>query len=145
MMVEETGIGKGYPFSEEKLSVTKALYKWKKFSDAVDMGNKITSFSGTGHSCGIHTANDERVKELGTMVKVSRVMVRQPQCLANSGAWTNSMPMIMTLGCGSWGGSATTTNVTWEDMLNYTWVAYLIPSTEPTDEELFGDLAKDQT
>jgi hypothetical protein len=27
-------------------------------------------------------------------------MVRQPQCLANSGAWTNGMPLSMTLGCG---------------------------------------------
>ena len=140
LMVEETGIGKGYPFSTEKLSVTVTLYKWKDFSQAVSMVNDITTYSGAGHSCGIHTNNDDRVKELSTMVKVSRVMVRQPQCLANSGSWTNGMPMTMTLGCGSWGGNATTANVTWENLLNYTWVAYPIASTEPTDEELFGDL-----
>ena len=29
MMVEDSGIGKGYPFSEEKLCVTMALSKWK--------------------------------------------------------------------------------------------------------------------
>jgi len=28
--------------------------------------------------------------------------------------------------------------VTWEHLLNYTWVSYPIPSTQPTDEELFG-------
>ncbi len=144
MMVEETGIGKGYPFSAEKLSVTTTLYRWKEFSEAVDMVNRITTFSGPGHSCGIHTTNDERVRELAIAVKVSRVMVRQPQCLANSGAWTNSMPMSMTLGCGSWGGNAASSNVTWEHMLNYTWVSYPIPSTEPTDDELFGDIMKEQ-
>jgi sulfoacetaldehyde dehydrogenase len=47
-------------------------------------------------------------------------IVHQPQCLANSGAWTNGMPMSMTLGCGTWGGNSTSSNVTWEHLLNYT-------------------------
>lgn len=143
MMVEETGVGPGYPFSQEKLSVTTTLYKWKEFSEAVDLVNRITTHSGPGHSCGIHTVDDDRVRELAAAVRVSRVMVRQPQCLANSGAWTNSMPMSLTLGCGSWGGNADSQNITWEHLLNYTWVAYPIPSTEPTDEELFGDIMKE--
>jgi sulfoacetaldehyde dehydrogenase len=67
-------------------------------------------------------------------------MVRQPQCLANSGAWTNGMPMSMTLGCGTWGGNSTSSNVTWEHLLNYTWVSYPIPSTQPSDVELFGSV-----
>ena len=32
LMVEETGIGKGFPFSAEKLSVTMTLYKYKEFA-----------------------------------------------------------------------------------------------------------------
>jgi len=140
IMVEETGVGKGYPFSGEKLSVVCAVYKWKGFENAVDLVNRITTFSGPGHSCGIHTTRDDRILELSTAVRVSRVMIRQPQCLANSGAWTNGMPMSLTLGCGSWGGTSTAGNITWEHLLNYTWVSKPIPSTEPTDEELFGDI-----
>lgn len=139
-MVEETGVGKGYPFSAEKLSVVTTLYKWKEFSEAIDLVNRITAFSGPGHSCGIHTVLDSRIMELSHKVKISRIMIRQPQCLANSGAWTNGMPMSMTLGCGSWGGTSTTANVTWEHLLNYTWVSYPIPSTQPSDEELFGTI-----
>jgi sulfoacetaldehyde dehydrogenase len=138
MMVEETGIGKGYPFSAEKLTVTVTLYRYQEFSEAVDMVNRITAFSGPGHSCGIHTTNEMHIKELGHKARVSRIMVRQPECLANSGAWTNGIPMSMTLGCGSWGGNSTSSNVTWEHLLNYTWLSYPIPSTQPTDEELFG-------
>jgi len=137
-MVEETGVGKGYPFSAEKLSVVTTLYKWKEFSEAINLVNRITAFSGPGHSCGIHTVLESRIMELSHKVKISRIMIRQPQCLANSGAWTNGMPMSMTLGCGSWGGNSTTSNVTWEHLLNYTWVSYPIPSTQPSDEELFG-------
>ena len=138
LMIEETGVGKDHPFSGEKISVTTALYRWKEFDDALDLVNRITTFSGPGHSCGIHTVMESRIRERGLKVKVSRVMIRQPQCLANSGAWTNGMPMSMTLGCGSWGGNSTTSNVTWEHLLNYTWISYPIPSTQPTDEELFG-------
>jgi sulfoacetaldehyde dehydrogenase len=142
-MVEETGIGKGFPFSGEKLSVTTTLYKWKEFPQAIDLINRITSYSGPGHSCGIHTTNDMRVRQLATAVRVSRIMIRQPQCLGNSGAWNNGMPMTMTLGCGTWGGNASSSNITWEHMLNYTWVSYPIPSVQPNDEELFGNVMRE--
>ena len=142
-MVPETGVGPGFPFSQEKLSVTTTLYTWNDFSDAIDLVNRITAHSGPGHSCGIHSTDNGHIRKLGESVRVSRVMVRQPQCLANSGAWTNGMPMSLTLGCGSWGGNATSSNINWEHLLNYTWVSYPIPSTEPTDEELFGDVMKE--
>ena len=140
LLVEEDGIGADSPFSGEKLSPVSALYKWKNFDDAINLVNNITAYSGPGHSCGIHTTDEERVKELGKRVRVSRVMIRQPQCLANSGAWTNSISMSTTLGCGSWGGNSVSENVTWKHLLNYTWIYYEIPSTEPTDEELFGSV-----
>jgi sulfoacetaldehyde dehydrogenase len=139
-MIPETGVGEEYPFSGEKLSVTMAVYRWKSFDEAVDLVNRITGFSGPGHSCGIHTFNEMRIRELAVKARVSRIMIRQPQCLANSGAWTNGMPMSLTLGCGSWGGNSVSENVTWKHLLNYTWVSYEIPSTQPTDEELFGNI-----
>jgi sulfoacetaldehyde dehydrogenase len=139
-MIPETGIGEEYPFSAEKLSVTTTIYKYKKFEDALDMVNRITEFSGPGHSCGIHTFDEQKIRELALRVRVSRIMIRQPQCLANSGAWTNGMPMSMTLGCGSWGGNSVSENVTWQHLLNFTWVSYEIPADKPTDEELFGTI-----
>lgn len=140
LMVEEDGYGPDHPFTREKLSVTMALLKWKTFADAVRLVNEITAFCGPGHSCGIHTADDGRIRELGLHARVSRMMVRQPQCLANSGSWTNGMPMTLTLGCGSWGGNSTTENITWKHLLNYTWVSYPVPDTRPSDQELFGDV-----
>ena len=142
-LVEETGVGSGFPFSGEKLSVIAAIYKWKAFADAVALVERITAYSGRGHSCGIHTAMDSRALDLSLQVRVSRVMVRQSQAFANSGAWTNGMPMTLTLGCGSWGRNSTSANVAWEHLLNYTWVSYPIPDTQPTDEELFGSVMRD--
>lgn len=143
-LIPETGVGKEFPFSHEKLSVTAAVYQWKTFDEAIDLVNRVTSSCGTGHSCGIHTADSLRIRELATRVKVSRIMVRQPQCLANSGAWTNGMPTTLTLGCGTWGGNISSSNITWEHMLNYTWLSVPIPSTQPTDEELFGAIMREE-
>ncbi len=140
LIVPETEVGPDAPFSGEKLSPVSTLYKFKEFNDAVELVNEITDYSGAGHSCGIHTFIDARVKELGRRVKVCRIMVRQPQCLANSGAWTNGMPMSMTLGCGTWGGNSASENITWKNLMNYTYVSYEIPANQPSDEELFGTI-----
>ena len=139
-MVEETNVGKEYPFSGEKLSVTVTLYKYKEFADAIDRVNEITEYQGKGHSCGIHSTNDEHILKYALKTKTSRLMVRQPQCLSNSGAWTNGMPMTLSLGCGTWGGNISSDNITWEKLLNITWVSYPTPPNQPTDEELFGDV-----
>ncbi|WHH59032.1 aldehyde dehydrogenase family protein [Petroclostridium sp. X23] len=143
IMVEEQGIGKEYPFSGEKLSVVVTLYKYNAFEEAIEKVNTITSYQGKGHSCGIHSNNEEHILELGLKTKVSRIMVRQPQCYGNTGDWVNGMPFTMTLGCGTWGGNITSENIAWKHFINTTWVASPIEAIIPTDEELFGDIMKD--
>ncbi|GMQ63995.1 aldehyde dehydrogenase family protein [Vallitalea maricola] len=142
LMVEEEGVGPDHPFSGEKMSVVVTLYKVKDFDEAVAKVNDITGNQGAGHSCGIHTTDERRVEVLGNKVKVSRIMVRQPQCYANSGNWDNGMPFTLTLGCGTWGGNVASENITWKHFINVTWVSSPIAEVIPTDEELFGDLAK---
>jgi sulfoacetaldehyde dehydrogenase len=138
IMVEETGVGKEYPFSGEKLSMVVALFQYDKFGEAIARVNMITNYHGKGHSCGIHSFDEKNIIGLALGTKTSRIMVRQPQCLANSGSWTNGMPMTLTLGCGTWGGNISSENITWKSLLNITWVSFPIKNTMPTDQELFG-------
>lgn len=141
IVVEETGIGPDYPFSGEKLSVVVTFFKYKEFPEAIEKVTKITQYHGRGHSSGIHSTREDRIIEYATKTKVSRIMVNQPQCLANSGAWTNSMPMSMTLGCGKgkeWGGNISCDNMSWHHLMNVTWISFPHASNQPTDEELFG-------
>lgn len=140
IMVEETGIGSDYPFSGEKLSVVVALYKYGQFSEAVDKVNTITRYQGMGHSCGIHSFNEEHIMELAFKTKVSRMNVRQGHALANTGNWFNGLPFTTSLGCGSWGGNIASENITWKHLMNTTWVSRPFPPVKPTDEELFGDV-----
>jgi len=139
IMVEEEGIGPDYPFSGEKLSVILTVYKYKGFDNAVDLVKRITGYMGLGHSCGIHSFNDDRIDQLGLQTKTGRVIVRQSQSYANSGDWCNGMPFSLSIGCGTWGGNASSENIQMKHFLNVTLVARPIEPVIPTDDELFGD------
>ena len=138
LMVLGEHIGPEDMFSAEKLSPVLTLWKYTDFDKAVQMVIDITAFSGYGHSCGIHSTNEEHIMELATRARVSRMMVRQSQSYGNSGDWVNGMPFTMTLGCGTWGGNITTENITWKHFLNVTWVSYPIPEQIPNPDELFA-------
>ncbi|HNR02485.1 MAG TPA: aldehyde dehydrogenase family protein [Anaerolineaceae bacterium] len=138
IMVLGEHIGPEDMFSAEKLSPVLTLWKYKDFDQAVQMVIDITGFSGYGHSCGIHSVNDEHILELATKAKVSRMMVRQAQSVGNSGDWENGMPFTMSLGCGTWGGNSTTENITVKHFLNVTWLSYPIPAEIPDPEILFA-------
>jgi sulfoacetaldehyde dehydrogenase len=138
LMVLGEKIGRDDPFSGEKLAPVLALWKYREFGEAVDLVEKITHFCGYGHSCGIHSFSEGHILELATRIHVSRMMVRQSQSYGNSGDYTNGMPFSLTLGCGTWGGTITSDNVTWKHFLNYTWVSTPIDPVIPDEDLIFG-------
>lgn len=138
IMIEENGgFGNETPLTGEKLSPVTSIRKCKTFEEGLDQMEQFLNYQGLGHSCGIHTSLDERVHALADRVKVCKVCVNEPQSLTNSGSWTSGFPMSLTLGCGTWGGNSISHNATWKDLLNFTYVSRPIPSTMPTDEQLF--------
>jgi sulfoacetaldehyde dehydrogenase len=124
-------------FADEKLSPVMTLWKFSDFDQAVGILRQIHAVRGEGHCCAIHTQDRSRIVKLAELAPVSRMMVNQPQCLANSGAFTNGMPFTMTLGCGTWGGNISSDNITWRHMVNYTWVSEPIPERKPDEEKMF--------
>lgn len=138
LMVEADTADGSDPFAGEKLSVVLTLWRYRDFPEAIELVKQITGFSGYGHSCGIHTTRDDRVRELGIRAPVSRIMVRQPQSYANSGNYDNGMPFSLTLGCGTWGGNITSENITWKHFINTTWVSSPIEPLEPDEQAIFG-------
>jgi len=139
-IVPEDGAGPDHPFSGEKMTVTMALYRARDLDHAIELTNAIQAYQGQGHSCGIYSSSDENIMKLAFATKTSRVMVNQPQAASNSGNLWNGMRQTFSLGCGSWGGNATTNNISWADLINVTWVSRPLAQTKvlPTDEQLFG-------
>lgn len=140
ILVEERGRGKDYLFSGEKLSVVLTVYKYGEFEEAIRIVNEIHAYQGAGHSCGIQSNDEEHIMELALKTKTTRVMVRQPQSVGNSGDWNNGMPFTGSLGCGTWGGNIVSENITLKHFLNNTWLSVPIQGVIPSDEELFGDV-----
>jgi sulfoacetaldehyde dehydrogenase len=139
-IVPETGAGPDHPFSGEKMTVTMALYRARDIDHAIELTNRIQAYQGQGHSCGIYSKSDANIMKLALATKTSRVMVNQPQSASNSGNLWNGMRQTFSLGCGSWGGNATNNNISWEDLVNITWVSKPLARTKvlPSDEDLFG-------
>lgn len=140
IVVEESGVGSDYPFSGEKLSLVLAAYRYRDFDEAIALVNAITRYNGSGHSCGIHSHDPERIRRLGLETKTSRVIVRQPHGVANSGSWTNGLAKTFSLGCGSWGGNIVSENVTQRHYYNVTRIAEPIEVREVTDADIYGPM-----
>jgi sulfoacetaldehyde dehydrogenase len=142
LMVEGAEDIEGDFFSQEKLSPVLTIFKCKNFADGYEKLVRLTDNCGTGHSCGLHSFNQEYIDFLGQNMKSSRIVVNQPQAAANGGAFFNGMPSTTSLGCGSWGGNITTENIYYKHFLNVTWVSEYLTPVRPTDEEIFGDYFK---
>jgi len=127
-------------FAGEKISPVLTIWKCANFEEGFEILKELTNLAGTGHSCGIHTFNQEYIKVLAEQMKTSRIMIRQPQAQANGGNFFNGMPGTATLGCGTWGGNITSENIHYKHFINVTWVSEPITPVKPTDEEVWGKL-----
>jgi sulfoacetaldehyde dehydrogenase len=137
-MVKETGIGKAYPFSSEKLSLVLTIYRAKDFADSKRIGRAILDFQGKGHSIGIHTKDMARARELAAETEVVRVLVNQAHTFGNGGGFNNALPFTLSMGCGSWQKNSLDDNLNWRCFVNITHLVMTIPEDKPSEEELFG-------
>ena len=123
IVVEETGVGEEYPFSREKLSPVLAYYKVKDSKEGIELAEKLLEFGGLGHSAAIHSENDEIIAEYSERVKVGRIIVNSPSTHGAIGDIYNTNMPSLTLGCGSFGGNSTTSNVSSVNLINVKRVA----------------------
>lgn len=141
-LVEETGVGKAHPFSGEKLSLVLAVYRAPDFHAAKERVREILDFQGRGHSCGLHTTNLDRARELAEDLDVVRVLVNFAHTFGNGGGFNSGLNFTLSMGCGTWGKNSITENLNYKHFLNITHLVTPIPEDKPSEEELFGHLWK---
>ena len=123
LVVYETGVGPEHPFSREKLSPVLAYYKVKNSEEGIELAEKLLEFGGLGHSAAIHSENKEIINEFAERVKVGRIIVNSPSTHGAIGDIYNTNMPSLTLGCGSFGGNSTTSNVSSVNLINVKRVA----------------------
>ncbi|HHV79503.1 MAG TPA: acetaldehyde dehydrogenase (acetylating) [Firmicutes bacterium] len=123
LVAELEGVGKEYPLSREKLSPVIAFYSVPDWQKACEICMQMLTFGGIGHTLAIHTRNDDIVMQFAMKKPAFRILVNTPSSLGAVGATTGLDPAL-TLGCGTWGGSATADNIGPLHLLNIKRVAY---------------------
>ena len=137
-LIEESGVGRDYPLSGEKLSLVLTVYRVADFAAAREKVREILTFQGMGHSCGIHTAEPEHARHLAEELDVVRVLVNQAHTFGNGGGFDNGLNFTLSMGCGTWAGNSISENLNWRHFVNLTHLVTTIPEDKPSEEELFG-------
>lgn len=137
-MVEETGVGRDFPFSSEKLSLVLTVYRARDFDAAMARANEILAHQGRGHSVGLHSKDMSRARKLAERCDVVRVLVNQAHTFANGGGFDTGLNFTLSMGCGTWGGNSITDNLNYTHFLNITHLVTTIPEDKPSEEALFS-------
>lgn len=127
------GVGKDHPLSAEKLCPVLAFYVEKDWHRACERCIELLNYGGLGHSMVIHSKNNEIIKEFGLKKPVLRILVNTPSSQGAIGFTTGLAPAL-TLGCGTWGGSITSDNVTPLHLVNTKRIAYHIGPKESKEK-----------
>ena len=122
LVARETGVGRGHPYSNEKLAPILAFYTAPSYVEICKLGQEILHYEGAGHTFSLHTRDEKMVDYFARRIPASRIMVNTPSALGGIGATTGMQPAL-TLGCGAVGGSATSENVGPKQLMNLRYVA----------------------
>ena len=133
----QEGVGPQWPLSYEKLTTVLAFYRVADWQEGCERCYQLLENGGIGHSLGIHSNDQAIIREFALKKPIFRVLVNTPTALGGVGATTGLAPSF-TLGCGTWGGSSVSENVTPMHLLNIKRVAWHLgmpagPAAEAAD------------
>ena len=126
--------------AKEKLFPVLAFFEYNTWEDAVEIARANLEMEGAGHSCVIHSHNQEHIEYVPTRVNVSRYLVNQVGGTGLGGSLENGLNPTTTLGCGTWGNNSISENLYFHNLMNVSRISYKIPVEHlPTDEEIWGE------
>ena len=129
LVARETGVGKGHPYSSEKLGLILGCFVEPNEEAVLNRCIEILEWEGAGHTFSIHTEDEQVAKRFAAAVPASRVLVNTPSALGGIGATTCLFPAL-TLGCGAVGGSSSSNNIGPLDLINIKRVAWGVKELE---------------
>ncbi|WP_088288529.1 bifunctional acetaldehyde-CoA/alcohol dehydrogenase [Kineosporia sp. A_224] len=107
-----------HPLCREKLMPVLGVVRATSEQNAIDCAVTVTEHGGLGHTSSIYAHDDAIVERYAAAVRTGRILVNAPTAVGALGGIYNSLPPTFSLGCGTWGGSSTTDNVNYRNLLN---------------------------
>ncbi|MFF7452282.1 MULTISPECIES: bifunctional acetaldehyde-CoA/alcohol dehydrogenase [unclassified Streptomyces] len=118
ILVEAERVGPDEPLTREKLCPVLAVLRAGSQQRGFDLAADMVAFHGQGHTAVIHTEDRAVAEGYGMRMKTVRVIVNAPSSQGAIGGIYNSLLPSLTLGCGSWGSTSVSNNVSAAQLLN---------------------------
>jgi acetaldehyde dehydrogenase/alcohol dehydrogenase len=107
-----------HPMIQEKLMPVLGLVRSPSVDHAVAACELVTENGGLGHTSAVYASDEDVIGRFAGRVRTGRILVNAPTAVGALGGIYNSLTPTFSLGCGTWGGSNTTDNVNYLNLLN---------------------------
>jgi acetaldehyde dehydrogenase/alcohol dehydrogenase len=107
-----------HPLLQEKLMPVLGVVRSPSVEHALDACALVTEHGGLGHTSAVYTRDDEVSDRFAQAIRTGRILVNAPTAVGALGGIYNAMTPTFSLGCGTWGGSHTTDNINYRNLLN---------------------------
>jgi acetaldehyde dehydrogenase/alcohol dehydrogenase len=107
-----------HPLVREKLMPVLGIVRSPSVEHAIDACALVTEHGGLGHTSAVYADDPEIVERFGDAIRTGRILVNAPTAVGALGGVYNELAPTFSLGCGTWGGSTTTANVNYRELLN---------------------------
>ncbi|WP_055404801.1 MULTISPECIES: bifunctional acetaldehyde-CoA/alcohol dehydrogenase [unclassified Mycobacterium] len=107
-----------HPLLQEKLMPVLGVVRASSVQHAIDVAVLVTEHGGLGHTSAVYANDDDVIEAYGLAVRTGRILVNAPTAVGALGGVYNNLTPTFSLGCGTWGGSSTTENVNYRQLLN---------------------------
>ncbi|ANS70129.1 alcohol dehydrogenase, class IV [Streptomyces lincolnensis] len=118
ILVEAERVGPAEPLTREKLCPVLAVLRADSEQQGFDLAADMVAFHGQGHSAVVHTEDRALAEAYGRRMKTVRIIVNAPSSQGAIGGIYNGLLPSLTLGCGSWGSTSVSNNVSAVQLLN---------------------------
>ncbi|MGZ5332065.1 MAG: bifunctional acetaldehyde-CoA/alcohol dehydrogenase [Solirubrobacterales bacterium] len=107
-----------HPLIQEKLMPVLGLVRSPSVEHGIAACELITEHGGLGHTAAVYATDEDVIDRFAARVRTGRILVNAPTAVGALGGIYNSLTPTFSLGCGTWGGSNTTDNVNYRNLLN---------------------------
>jgi acetaldehyde dehydrogenase / alcohol dehydrogenase len=107
-----------HPFIAEKLMPVLGLVRSPSVEHGIRACELVTEHFGLGHTSAVYATDNAVIDRFALSIRTGRILVNAPTAVGALGGVYNSMTPTFSLGCGTWGGSNTTDNTNYRNLLN---------------------------
>jgi len=113
-----------HPLVREKLMPVLGVVRSPSVEHGIAACDLVTSHGGLGHTSAVYARDRAVIDRYARTIRTGRILVNAPTAVGALGGVYNSLTPTFSLGCGTWGGSMTTDNVNYRNLLNVKTVSH---------------------